>query len=111
MFSSTIHAARNPGRRQPKRNGFTLVELLVVIGIIAVLVGILLPTLNRAREAARRTKCLANLRSLGQMITMYANQNKGAIPIGVSADGSKFKPATYTANYFLARKETDTSIR
>jgi type II secretory pathway pseudopilin PulG len=85
--------------------------LLVVIGIIAVLVGILLPTLNRARESARRTKCLANLRSIGQFITMYANQNKGQIPIGCSASGNAWKPGSYTANYFLARKETATTIR
>jgi prepilin-type N-terminal cleavage/methylation domain-containing protein len=64
------------------RSAFTLVELLVVIGIIAVLVGILLPTLGRAREAAQRTKCLANLRSIGQMAHMYANENDGFVPLG-----------------------------
>jgi len=83
---------------------FTLVELLVVIGIIALLVSILLPTLNRAREAARRTACLANLRSIGQLCTMYANLNKGAIPIGVSASTGNYAGAA--ANYFLARKES-----
>ena len=62
------------------RRAFTLVELLVVIGIIAVLVGILLPTLSRAREAANKTKCLANLRTLGQAMTMYANNSKSWLP-------------------------------
>jgi len=67
-----------PGNRRP--GGFTLVELLVVIGIIAVLVSILLPSLNRAREAANQTKCLSNLRQLGMAFQMYLNENKGAFP-------------------------------
>lgn len=67
-----------------KLRGFTLVELLVVIAIIAVLVGILLPTLSAARAQAISTQCLANLRQCGQALYIYANQNRGYFPPMVS---------------------------
>lgn len=63
-----------------QKAGFTLVELLVVIGIIAVLVAILLPALNRARENANRISCLSNLRQIGNAFVMYTNENKGWFP-------------------------------
>jgi prepilin-type N-terminal cleavage/methylation domain-containing protein/prepilin-type processing-associated H-X9-DG protein len=66
-----------------RRRAFTLVELLVVIGIIAVLIGILLPALGRARKASRTVVCLSNLRQMGNAWTMYLTTSKGRLPESV----------------------------
>jgi prepilin-type N-terminal cleavage/methylation domain-containing protein/prepilin-type processing-associated H-X9-DG protein len=68
--------------RLPRHSGFTLVELLVVIGIIALLISMLLPALNKARRAASTVACAANLRSIVQAMHIYASQNNGYFPGG-----------------------------
>ena len=73
---------RFQGSRPARAGGFTLVELLVVIGIIALLIGILLPTLSTARNSARTVVCGSNLRQLGIGFTLYANGNDGSLPPG-----------------------------
>jgi prepilin-type N-terminal cleavage/methylation domain-containing protein/prepilin-type processing-associated H-X9-DG protein len=64
-----------------KRNAFTLVELLVVIGIIALLIAILLPSLNRARDSAQAVQCSSNMRQIGQTMLMYVNDYNLYIPM------------------------------
>lgn len=64
-----------------RRHGFTLVELLVVIGIIALLISILLPALNKAREQARAIKCANNMRQIFFAMDMYATENKDSYPM------------------------------
>src|SRR5262245_39547683 len=66
----------------PRRAAFTLVELLVVIGIIAILIGILLPVLSRVNQQARDLQCTANIRTCLQLFMTYAAENKGSLPYG-----------------------------
>lgn len=66
-----------------RKAAFSLVELLVVIGLIAILIGLLLPALSQAREQAKQMQCMSNLRQIGAELTIYANNNKGwLVPVG-----------------------------
>jgi prepilin-type N-terminal cleavage/methylation domain-containing protein len=67
------------------RRAFTLVEMLVVIGIIVLLIGLLFPVLSRVQKAGKQTQCMNNLREIGHFYLLYAQQNEDAIPLGTSA--------------------------
>ncbi len=70
---------------QSNNNGFTLIELSIVIFIILILAGILLPALSKARESGRRTQCASNLKKIGLGLTMYSNENNETFPTGATA--------------------------
>ncbi len=99
-----MHSPLNSrGHRALRPTGFTLVEVLVVIGIIALLISILLPALNKARGAANEVKCLANLRTLGQAVVMYSVANKGVVlPTVIWKNGGvDYWPSLLIANKLL----------
>jgi prepilin-type N-terminal cleavage/methylation domain-containing protein/prepilin-type processing-associated H-X9-DG protein len=77
-------SARTRGPRLPARRGFTLVELLVVIGIIAVLMAILLSAATAARREARATQCKNNLRQLAMGLSFYAGEHKQKFPLNIT---------------------------
>jgi prepilin-type N-terminal cleavage/methylation domain-containing protein len=79
-------------RSHSRWRGFTLVELLVVIGIIALLIAILMPALGKARRSAQSLSCLANLRSIGQAMFTYVTESKGWLPGSANTSGRHLYP-------------------
>jgi len=99
-----------------RQNGFTLVELLVVIGIIALLISILLPALNKARESAKALACLSNERQIATAIFMYAGENRQSLPnfstygSGVEADYWYMKILPYLGAKLAPSGQTDVGV-
>ena len=86
----------HPSPCRPRRQrAFTLVELLVVIGIIAVLVAILMPALQRAKYQAQQTQCLSQMRNIGQALSMYVAETRGFVPIQTSDAVEHFYDVDY----------------
>jgi len=110
MIATSEHA--RPHRRRPR--AFTLVELLVVIGIIALLISILLPALNKARDQAKIIQCLSNLRSIGHGFLLYIHDSKGFLPPAQfnKANGTNMHYASYlvAGRYIPAPRVADTSF-
>lgn len=100
MKQSASRTSRHPGLRVDFCRAFTLVELLVVIGIIAVLIGILLPALSRAREAANVVVCGANLRSMGQALSLYVTESNGWLPGPYTSGAGWNKSPNYDGQNF-----------
>src|SRR5689334_2028868 len=84
-----------------RSRAFTLVELLVVIGIIALLMSILLPSLSRARQQAARVTCAAQMRDLVSATVMYAGANKGSLP-----EQRGYAPDVTSANYKVTQDDS-----
>jgi prepilin-type N-terminal cleavage/methylation domain-containing protein/prepilin-type processing-associated H-X9-DG protein len=82
-----------------KRKGFTLIELLVVVAIIALLISILLPSVSRARELAKRAVCSANLRGIGQAQHIYANDNQEWFPMEYHSQNYGAQPEDHAVDY------------
>jgi len=76
-----------PGERASHHGGFTLVELLVVIALVAILAAMLLPALSNSQAAAKRTQCLSNLRQMGIAANVYVGDNANVYPIAYYSDG------------------------
>jgi prepilin-type N-terminal cleavage/methylation domain-containing protein/prepilin-type processing-associated H-X9-DG protein len=105
MWSYPAIRRRASGGFSPR--GFTLVELLVVIGIVVLLVSILLPAVSAARERSRRTACLSNLRQIGMAFIMYAGESRGRYPnANPPLTAKSYVPTnqllTYVANRYLS---------
>lgn len=88
-------------RRMVAPAGFTLVELLVVVAIIGVLVGMLLPAVQSARAAGRRTQCASNMRQVGMAIVAFSDAHRGSMPLSTHDEDDETKAWIYTVAPFM----------
>jgi prepilin-type N-terminal cleavage/methylation domain-containing protein/prepilin-type processing-associated H-X9-DG protein len=92
----------------PRKNGFTLVELLVVVGVIALLISMLLPALNKARVAAQRLQCASNMRQIGLYMHYYMGDNNQFLPWAywrATSTSQEFTWETLLRRYFNPRND------
>ena len=87
------------------RKGFTLVEMLVVVGVLGLLMGLLFPVVNRAREQGRKTACMNNLRQIGVALHGYVSDSKGRLPLAARIGEGSDDPTSITNILALPEKQ------
>jgi len=94
LIGTSTSRSKTTAFPKSRSKGFTLIELLVVIAIIAILAGMLIPVLVRAKDAAKRTECLSNLRQMASVYHMYNDDNNNRLPTKEMLGNSSYRIAT-----------------